>query len=158
MRSDGMLRRFTSFGLAALVLVSSLTCMTVACRVVCAAEGPAPALGRPAATAPAGEAALPPCHRAAPGGSSTAPASAGGGCDAGTVCCSTWLQDRDVFVMPAPVLVRERLADDAPALLPSAVAWSRPLAVSVATPAFDPPDPRPDRATDPHAARPPPAA
>src|SRR5687767_13689945 len=110
MRSDDMLRRFTSFGRAALVLVSSLTCMTVACRVVCAAEGPAAALGRPAAAAPAGDADLPPCHRAAPGGSSTAPAPAGGGCDAGTVCCSTWLHDRDIFVMAAPVLLRERLA------------------------------------------------
>ena len=157
MRSHGTFRRLTSFGLAALVLVSSLTCMTVACRVVCAAEDAA-TLGRPAAAAPAGDAALPPCHRAAPGGSSTAPAPSGGGCDAGTVCCSTWLHDRDIFVMPAPVLVRERLADDVPALLPPALAMPRPLAAPVATLALDPPDPRPDRATDPHAARPPPAA
>jgi hypothetical protein len=147
-----LLRRLASAGLAVLVLVSSLTCMTVACRVVCAAES-VPAVA--ADTAPSD---LPPCHRTSPEGSSTAPAPAGGGCNAGTVCCSTWLQDRDVYRMPAPNLARVPFADDAPALQPATAPVLAPADAFARSLGADPPDPCLALLPSPRASRAPPAA
>jgi hypothetical protein len=151
MRLDRSLRRLASAGLAVLVLVSSLTCMTVACKVVCAAE--AGSMAAAAATD------LPPCHRAAQGGSSTAPASMPmGDCGSGTVCCSTWLHDRDVYRMPAPILVRASFADDAPALLPLAISVPAATDAFVLLAGADPPDPCVPPLSSPRASRAPPAA
>jgi hypothetical protein len=143
-------RRLASAGLALLVLVSSLTCMTVACRVVCVAEGKA-------ATS-AANADLPPCHRAAQGGSSTAPASSGEGCGSGAVCCSTWLHDRDVYRVPAPILVRAPFADDAPALVAAATSATDRAATFAPLVGSDPPDPHVALHATPRASRGPPAA
>lgn len=145
-------RRLASAGLAAVVLASSLTCMTVACRVVCAAEAGS-------AVAAAAPTDLPPCHRAGAAGSSTAPVPAGGGCDSGSVCCSTWLHDRTPFQLPAPTLVPEQGAPaDGPALVPGwAAAVAAPERLAVRAPA-DPPDPRPAPALASRPSRAPPAA
>ena len=153
MRSISAWGRLSSAALAVLVLVSSLTCMTVACRVVCAAER-GTALG--AASAPA-DAALPPCHRTAEGGSSTAPAPERG-CGSGTVCCSTWLHDRDVYVMPAPAFLPERGGDDVPALPVARIALEASTALVPGTSAPEPPALLPTRPAGPCAGRAPPAA
>ena len=144
---DRSLRRLASAGLAVLVLVSSLTCMTVACKVVCAAE--AGSMATAAATD------LPPCHGAAKGGSSTAPA---GGCTSGSACCSTWLHDRDVYRMPAPILVRASLADDVPALLSHATSVPGAAEAFVLLAGADPPEPCVPPLPSPRASRAPPAA
>ena len=92
-----LIRRGASLALAALVLFSSLTCMTVTCPAVCAAE-----TGARLGDSPADEGAnLPPCHReAAP---TRLPA---GDCESGTVCCSTWLHDAQGPTLPAPDTLR----------------------------------------------------
>ncbi len=127
------LRRVASAGLALVVLVSSLTCMTVACRLVCTAGETA----KVATTAAPAD--LPPCHRAAAGASSTAPAKVpAGDCGAGTVCCSTWLHDRGVYTLPAPILVPGPVTDDAPALAVATFAPDAHLAPGATGP--PPPD------------------
>jgi hypothetical protein len=153
MHPDLPWRRLGSAALALLILVSSLTCMTVACRVVCAAEsGPA------AATSGADD--LPPCHRAAAGGHpSTAPTSApSGGCSSGAVCCSTWIQDRVPFQLTTPILLREPAASQGPALAPgSFAAMDAPAPVGTIA-ASDPPGPLPAAPRTSRASRAPPAA
>jgi hypothetical protein len=153
MRLNPTFRRFAAAGLAVVVLVSSLTCMTVACRVVCAAEAKAKAR--------ATNADLPPCHRAAaaaPAGGTSAPAPAPGDCNSGTVCCSTWLHDRDVYVVPAPILVRAPFADDAPALVPAATSVPSRAETAARLIGSDPPDPHVAPLATPRASRAPPAA
>lgn len=111
------LRRGACAALALVVLVSSLTCMTVACRVLCnAATGTTDV-----ATAAAD---LPPCHR--PAGSAGETGTNPGGCGAGMVCCSTWLHDGTSIDLAAPRLVREFVPDAGPALAPLPLAQGDP--------------------------------
>jgi hypothetical protein len=86
-------QRGASLGLAVLVLVSSLTCMTVACRVVCAADQ---------ASAAKAAADLPPCHRAPGAADPAGPVSGPEGCGSGAVCCSTWIHDDESIRLAAP--------------------------------------------------------
>src|SRR5262245_49808264 len=157
MRVPTAFRRAASAGLALVVLVSSLTCMTVACRVVCA-DGKAPQGLGTATTAPAD---LPPCHRAAAadhGGKAKSRLPAGD-CNAGTVCCSTWLHEKDTGTLPAPVLVRGPLVGDAPADIAAAIALRARLDKdATGPPALDSPAPPLEVASSPRASRAPPAA
>jgi hypothetical protein len=151
MRLNAPLRRCAAAGLAVVVLVSSLTCMTVACRIVCAAEGGAKAV--------AARTDLPPCHhRTAAGGGTGAPAPARDGCNSGTVCCSTWLHDRDVYVVPAPVLVRAPFAEDGPAIVPAVTSGPSRAETAARLVGADPPDPHVAPLATPRASRAPPAA
>ena len=138
-------RRLGSAGLAVLVLVRSLTCMTVACKAVCAAQDPA-------ATAAGTD--LPPCHR----GPGSAPEGPAGGCDSGSVCCSTWLHDKDGPVLVAPGLARDVAGDPALGMLPDAPGPATPPASRRLHHAADPPDPRTAAPAAPRAPRGPPAA
>ena len=146
-------RRVAAAGLALVVLVSSLTCMTVACRVVCAAGGPPDAVG---ATAPAD---LPPCHRAAGDASGAPTRLPAGDCSAGTVCCSTWLHEKAAWTLPAPGLVRGPLDDDAPVVAIAAIdILPRADQAALGAPPPDPPLPSLEPASSPRASRAPPAA
>ncbi len=102
MRSFRLGARWASTALSALLLASSLTCLTAACRTLCGGESVS------VASSVGAEADLPPCHGgAAPGtNAGTTPA---GACDVGSACCAKWLNDHATLPMPDPDALRTLL-------------------------------------------------
>ncbi len=107
MRSLRLGARWASSALAVLLLASSLTCLTAACRTLCGGAPAAAALASGSAeTTAAPETKLPPCHRPAAAGGATAPA---GGCKVGSPCCAQWLNDHATLQMTDPDPLRTLL-------------------------------------------------